>query len=210
MPEGLIRSRGRLPHWESEHGIYFVTFRLADSMPQTVVRILRASERAKPVADHRPSTAVENVLDSGVGACVLRNPAVADVVAAALQRFDRLRYRLFAWCIMPNHVHVVFEPTHGTTLAGILHSWKSYTASTINRLLSRRGALWQREYYDHLIRDSRQLKRAIAYTLDNPRRSGLKNWPYVYASAETFGGPSQVDVSRKNRLPMPKQTQPRT
>lgn len=65
----------------------------------------------------------------------------------------------------------------------------------INRYLSRNGALWQREYYDHLIRDGEQLQRAIRYTAHNPLKSGLKNWPYVYISAEAFGGPAATDVS---------------
>ena len=83
---------------------------------------------------------------------------------------------------MPNHVHVVFQPKEPNKLAEILHSWKSYSAQRANMILSRRGALWQREYYDHLIRDGKQLDRAIRYTAENPLKANLKNWPWVYVA----------------------------
>jgi putative transposase len=84
----------------------------------------------------------------------------------------------------------------GHDLAGILRAWKSFTSVGINRSLSRSGVLWQKEYYDHLIRSGEQLKRAIRYTVENPLKAGMKKWPYVYASAEAFGGPPNLDVSK--------------
>jgi putative transposase len=199
MKANRIRSRGRLPHWESEHGIYFVTFRLADSLPQAVLRDLLLNEKTKAPSQRQPSKKVEEYLDQASGACCLRQPVVADLVASALRHFDGTRYHLLAWCIMPNHVHVVFQAFEGYTLEVILHSWKSFTASGINHYLSRKGTLWQREYYDHLIRDGNQLLRAISYTAENPAKCGLTNWPYVYVSAEVFGGPAHTDVTRKNQ-----------
>jgi len=76
----------------------------------------------------------------------------------------------------------------GYALDRILHSWKSFTAGKINRQLCRKGALWQREYYDHLIRDGSQLRRAIQYTAENPVRAGLGNWPFVYVARDLSGG----------------------
>ena len=81
-------------------------------------------------------------------------------------------------------------------MAGILHAWKSFIGVEINRQLSRSGPLWQKEYYDHLIRNGEQLKRAVRYTVENPLRAGMKKWPYVYASAEAFGGPAKVDIAK--------------
>ncbi len=80
---------------------------------------------------------------------------------------------------MPNHVHVVFQPLAGHGLADILHSWKSFTAKKANRLLGRLGEFWQREYYDHLIRDGEEFQRIVRYVGENPRRAGLRNWPWV-------------------------------
>ena len=197
MPGIRIRNRGYLPHWESEGGIYFVTFRLADSLPQSVMRELHRDELIKPKQEQRLAKKMEDFLDHGAGACILRQPRIAAIVANALRQFDGTRYRMLAWCVMPNHVHVVFQPLVGHELAEILHAWKSFTAVEVNRKLPRSGPLWQKEYYDHLIRDGTQLKRAVRYTVENPARAGMKQWPYVYASAESFGGPTNVDISKR-------------
>lgn len=196
MRGNRIRNRGYLPHWESEDGIYFVTFRMADSLPQSVIREFRLEELLKSKQEQRLAKRMEDFLDHGAGACVLRQPRIAAIVATALRKFDGTRYRMLAWCVMPNHVHVVFQPQEGHELAEILHAWKSFTAVEINRKFARSGPLWQKEYYDHLIRDGTQLKRAVRYTVENPARSGMRRWPYIYASSEAFGGPANVDISR--------------
>lgn len=191
-----IRSR-RLPHWEVREAVYFVTFRLADSLPkhalQKIVsrrtdipatasqmnRELTASERRRVGQLH--ARRIEKILDVGGGKCLLLNSAVACVVATALKEFDGSRYRLFAWCIMPNHVHVPFQTAGKISIAGVLHSWKSYSAKAANRILGRTGEFWQREYHDHLIRNKIEFDRAIAYVIGNPDKAGLKNWPWVWS-----------------------------
>ena len=191
-----IRNRGHLPHWESSHGIYFVTFRLADSLPQSAIREICHKEDAKPPEEQLLSRQSKDYLDQGAGSCCLRQPEIAKLVVCALRKFDGVRYRMLAWCVMPNHVHVVFQLLNGHDLAKILHTWKSFTGLEINRWLGRSGALWQKEYYDHLIRDREQLTRALRYVAENPERAGLRNWPYVYVSAEAFGGEMGSNVAR--------------
>ena len=122
---------------------------------------------------------IEEHLDAASGSCFLANPAIADKLVRALNHFEGVRYRVFAWCIMPNHVHVVFQPLAGHTLAGIVHGWKSYTAKEANRLLRRSGVFWQREYYDHLVRDDADFRRVVRYVLENPLKAGLRDWPWV-------------------------------
>ncbi len=95
------------------------------------------------------------------------------------RHFHGKRYRLFAWCLMPNHVHVLFSPLQGNMLENILHSWKSYSAQRANALLRRTGPFWQREYFDHLIRNEASLRKITKYILDNPKRAGLSDWPWV-------------------------------
>ncbi|PYS99266.1 MAG: hypothetical protein DMF63_11605 [Acidobacteria bacterium] len=196
-----IRDRGRLPHWEKEDGIYFVTFRLADSLPQNILDRLRDERRealgALKTLDHELrleekrkiewlfSEKVDGYLDRNYGSCVMQEPAVAKVVADSLLHFDAQRYHLYAWCVMPNHVHSVVRPKQNHKLEDVLHSWKSYTAHEINKLLGRRGELWQREYYDHLVRSESDLERAMKYTIRNPASAGLQNWPWV-SSLETY------------------------
>jgi REP element-mobilizing transposase RayT len=193
-----VRDRGRLPHWESAHACYFVAFRLADSLPASVLRQIEleridivhtaeAMKRELSADERRRMTAltgerIEEYLDVATGSCFLRKRAVAEKMVHALQHFDGARYRLFAWCVMPNHVHVVFQPLADHTLAEIVHGWKSYTAKEANRLLQRTGVFWQREYYDHLVRDGADFRRVVRYVLENPEKAGLLDWPWVSAA----------------------------
>ncbi len=206
--EVKIRDRGRLPHWEKESATYFITFRLDDSLPKSVLdriesereslvktakqleRELSASERIK--IQQLLTKVIEQYLDNGAGACHLKHPAVAGIVADALRHFDDQRYRLFAWCIMPNHVHVVVRVLPDHTLAEVVHSWKSFTAKRSNELLSVTGSFWRREYYDHLVRDESEFERAVRYVAENPEKAGLRNWGWVWVGGRdahpTAGG----------------------
>jgi len=190
-----VRSRGRLPHWESPEGTYFVTFRLADSLPKAIadafeferrdiVETAKAIRRDLSLTEQRRlaelfSEKVESYLDAGSGACFLREPTVAKIIAETLHHFHGNRYRLFTWCVMPNHVHVVFQPIGEWRLAQVLHAWKSYSAKEANGILGRSGSFWQREYYDHLIRDAEDFRRCVRYVVQNPEKAGLLNWPWV-------------------------------
>ena len=93
-----------------------------------------------------------------------------------LKHFDGQRYHLLAWCIMPNHVHVVVQPLAGVELAAILHSWKLWTARAANKLLDRSGEYWLPEYYDHLVRDEEELRHVVGWAFENPEKSGLTDW----------------------------------
>ena len=124
------------------------------------------------------STRVDAYLDAGHGECVLKQPKIAEVVVGALRYFEGQRYELRSWVVMPNHVHVVVWPKPPETLSKVLHSWKSYTSSEANKLLSRVGnSLWQTESYDHLIRDDADLARCCEYTTMNPVNARLCERP---------------------------------
>jgi len=86
----------------------------------------------------------------------------------ALLHFDDQRYRLIAWCIMPNHVHALIEMKEDWNLARIVHSWKSYTSHTANEILGRSGEFWFREYHDRFIRDDDHFAKAVRYIEHNP------------------------------------------
>jgi len=194
-----VRSRGKLPHWEAARGIYFVTFRLSDSLPRAVVEafeferrniVSTANAMRRDLSSHERKRLaelfgekIESYLDAGSGSCFLAKPDIASKVAEALRHFHGVRYRLFAWCVMPNHVYVVFQPFTDHTLARVLHTWKSYTAKEANHLLAHSGDFWQREYHDHLIRDEAELRRTIQYVLRNPQKAGLRNWLWMGATA---------------------------
>ena len=168
-------SRGYLPHWEVEGATYFVTYRLHDSLPREVIARLR--QEHKILSRRAFAISLDRELDEGRGAAHLRDNRIAAVVAENLN-FHRTRYALEAWCIMPNHVHVVVTPYAGETLDGILHSWKSYTAHRAKKILGV-TRFWAREYYDHIVRSDRELDNTITYVRCNPAKAGLVNWPWV-------------------------------
>jgi putative DNA methylase len=88
---------------------------------------------------------------------------------------------------MPNHVHAVVQPLATHALAAIVHSWKSFTAKEANHILGASGTFWQREYYDRVIRGEEHLRRVIDYVANNPVKSGLANWQWVYVSPRLDG-----------------------
>jgi REP element-mobilizing transposase RayT len=188
------RTRGYLPHWERDGGTYFITFRLYDSLPQPVLdqiaRQRAVLARARQTRKLLPTEAVtaeqlnrkkiEAYLDSGYGECFLRHPEAAALVADSLRFRDGQRYTLHAWCIMPNHVHVLCELFSGQKLTPIVGGWKSFTVRKINAILHRKGQVWQHESFDHLIRNEREFNRAVEYIANNPAKAGLIGWRWVF------------------------------
>src|SRR5882672_1959125 len=160
---------GWLPHWRQQNKLYFVTFRLNDSIAQTDLAKWREEKEIweahhpKPWSDkdwaeydERFTEHMERLLDAGYGSCVLARPEIAALVEQALKHFDGSRYRLGDFVIMPNHVHTLVQPAGGQELAGILHSWKSFTAKEANARLGTQGTFWRDEYFDHLVRSEAQ------------------------------------------------------
>jgi REP element-mobilizing transposase RayT len=198
-----LHFRGRLPHVKHEGAIYFVTFRLGDSLPaQQIVRlkaerqslIEHARAAKRPLTWHEEQQLlawycdkVEELLDAGIGNCWLGKPEVAAMVAEALTFFNRERYDLHAWVVMPNHVHVVIWPYPKQTLSRILHSWKSYTSKEANKLLHRQSStFWQAESFDHWIRNDNEKIRLVTYIENNPVKARLctssHDWAWSSAS----------------------------
>jgi REP element-mobilizing transposase RayT len=125
------------------------------------------------------SSKVEAALDTGFGTCWMRDDRIAELVANALGHFDGDKYRLFAWCVIPNHVHAVIQPLEEYELSKILHSWKSFTGNTGNKNLNRSGEFWHREYCDHLIRNEQDLICSMEYVIGNPYKAELQDWEWT-------------------------------
>lgn len=122
---------------------------------------------------------MDNLLDAGAGACWLRRPRTASIVSETLRFFDGQRYNLGDYVIMPNHVHVLVTPARDTALERIMHSWKSYSAKEINKVLERSGQVWQHESFDHIVRNDYRLDRICRYIAENPTRANLKPGEYI-------------------------------
>jgi valyl-tRNA synthetase len=204
------RNGAYLPHWTQAGETYATTFRLADAMPAEVCEqwraerdriIHNAESQGRELTIHEQqeivrlySDKVESYLNAGHGQCYLRKPKIAELVANALKHFDGQRYDLIAWSVMPNHVHVVFKPYEGIELPGILHSWKSFTATKANKLLGLTGDFWHSEYYDHLIRNEEDFFNQVNYVLSNPSRAGLENWPWTGAQIDMHGQDARATI----------------
>lgn len=188
-----VRQGAYLPHWTKEGATYHVRFRLADSMPQHILKkwqeekkelLHKAGQKKIELTQSEQerlrelsSEKVEWYLQQGYGACVLKQDRVAEIVANALRKNNEKHYRLSAWCIMPNHMHVILMPLD-QELHQIVNTWKSTSARKANRFLKREGALWQVEYFDHLIRNEEGFCHAINYVWNNPTEAGLKDWKW--------------------------------
>ena len=148
--------RGNLPHWRQNNVTYFVTTRLADSMPQEKLREWQTKRDAwlaahglqKPSDIHQLPEDQQHEfhttftkewhqwLDSGYGECQLRRPEVRDILIKRLHAEPSLD----AWVIMPNHLHALVAPEN-QGLGDVLQNWKGGSAFEINRLLGRSGPL---------------------------------------------------------------------
>ncbi len=189
---------GSLPHWYRDGATYAVTFRLENSFPKS---ILVAYAKEKEELNQRIALAekegdeglakdltkdlaklyrdrIETVLDEGLGECWMKNEKIASIVAGAVTHFAGDRYDLGAWCVMPNHVHMILAPKEGESLADILHSIKRFSAREANKVLGREGAFWQKESYDHIIRSEEEFGKQTAYVLGNPEKAGLVDWEF--------------------------------
>ena len=113
-------------------------------------------------------------LDAGHGSCALKNSDCRTIVADALGFFEGERCRQISWVIMPNHVHALLVLIPGVVIKELLQSWKSFTSKKIAKLLGRAGRLWQKDYYDRLVRNGDHFERCIRYIRRNPEKAGLE------------------------------------
>jgi len=215
-------TRRFLPHWFVPAAVHFVTYRLHDSLPKTVLEELRACKNAllkdKPKsgqssAQHRTEAhkrlfvQYDAWLDRGESKKHLSDPRIAALIRSNLYHHHGKKYQLLAYCVMPNHVHILIQPQDEglataneqlmlagslcqdqaavgeqadghSQLATIMHSVKSYTAHEANKILRRSGTFWQAESYDHWVRDDAELERIVAYIEANPVKAGLVKEPH--------------------------------
>ncbi len=173
--------RGDLPHWRQEGALYFVTFRLSDSLPQVKLDELRHEARAwresgrSADADDLMERSlklrrkVELWLDQGSGSCVLRIPEARQIVEASIRFFENERYELGRFTVAPNHVHVLVRTAVGIDLSEVLYSWKRFTSGRlkkidpIRRIFNGVPHLWQTESFDHIVRNLLELERIDGY-----------------------------------------------
>jgi len=198
--------RRNLPHIQPPDASYFVTYRLAGSIPKAVLerlktewqdferKLLQVNDESKRIGILRNERKkyfkkYDEILDKILSGPVwLKNEKVASLISEAIHYCDGKKYILDAFTIKPNHVHMVFYVERNEVspyiVTDILQSLKRYTAMKCNRILNRSGQFWQRESYDHVVRNNRELIRIIKYVLNNPVKAGFverpEQWKWSY------------------------------
>jgi type I restriction enzyme R subunit len=200
-PKKAVRIyRGNLPHWRQDGCLYFITFRLVDSIPRAVAaqwqeerRIWLEAHRIDGYPDRtdwhklfnqlpqKEQKVFERInarrlfveLDRCHGECLLQNSSAQKAMSDALLHFDNQRWRIGDFVLMPNHVHALAQPLSNCSLEKTIYSVKRFAAREINRHLGRTGRVWQKEYYDHIVRSRNELKAVREYIANNPAKAHL-------------------------------------
>jgi REP element-mobilizing transposase RayT len=169
----------RLPHWHPDHAAIFMTWRLHGSLPRGAACPSTPAGAAFVAMDRALAKA-------GTGPTWLKDERIASVVLETLRFGEKslALYRLQAWVLMANHVHVLIEPR--VALPKIMKSIKTFSAKRANEILDRTGEpFWQDESYDHWVRDQREFCKITQYIEFNPVAAGLlqrpEDWPWSSA-----------------------------
>ncbi|MBV6393576.1 MAG: hypothetical protein KPEEDBHJ_02818 [Anaerolineales bacterium] len=203
-----------LPHYHLPDATYFITFRLAGSLPVEVWKMLKEEyEREKCAlagkykgkelqeerynAQKRHFARFDKLLDHPKdGPRWLAEPRFAEIVMRELHALHPDYYHLHAFCLMSNHCHLLMgqqdipEPPplsdgkHYSAVSHAMRLLKGRTGYACARLLDRKGAFWQHESYDHVVRNENEFTRILEYIANNPVNAGLvenwQDWIYTY------------------------------
>ncbi len=192
------------PHWSQAGAVVFITFRTEDSIPREVIQRWEREKQewlrthSYPNSGHWSDVVPtlpdkeraefqrqfqrcrEEFLDTCQGACLLRQPALAEIVSDSLLKFDGDRYRMGDFVVMPNHVHLLVAFGSESGLKDQCASWLRYTARQINLATGQTGKFWQQEPFDHLVRSLEQYDYLRQYIADNPRKANLRPGEFLY------------------------------
>ena len=180
----LWKSRGYLPHYHADEKYQMIAYRLADSIPQKLMKEFKEEYNNKELVHERRKFIEEN-LDKGYGSCILQNPIIAEILVNNWLHFHRKRYDLKSFVVMPNHIHLLIKVYPENSLSKIVHSWKSYTSNMIKGIISNTlpgnsTKIWQAEYWDRFIRDDKHFHSSVNYIHSNPSKAGLVSSPELW------------------------------
>jgi putative transposase len=204
----------RLPHWCQAGTLCFITWRTCDTIPKPILRRWHADRdawlRRHGIDPKRPdwkdrlqeldrslrgefvrtfSERWHRQLDSGHGACVLREPSLAEIVANSLHKFDGERYELTDFVVRPNHVHLLAAFVDEDGMLNQCKSWKHFTAREINAQIKSRDHFWQQDGFDHLVRTEEQFQMLRRYIAQNPEKACLPAGEFVHYGRNRSSAP---------------------
>jgi len=177
---------GKLPHWNQKEKLQFITFRLADSLPQSVLNEYRVAKEHWLKLHPKPwneeierqyirlfPAKMENYCDANYGKCIFYNLELAQVVKNILLELNKSVYELWSYVIMPNHVHLLIRPLGDSSVEYIMRRIKGKSSKEINALLNQSGPLWMPGYFDRIIRNVNHLQYVRKYIDLNIRQGGI-------------------------------------
>jgi putative transposase len=175
--------RRRLPHIYSVGTPLFLTWHLHGSVPVSLL------PPPGPLTSGQAFVWLDRQLDTTrSGPMYLRQPEIARIVVDSIHKGAELgHYELAAYVVMANHVHLLIRPLIAPDR--LLKSLKGATARHANRLLGRTGEpFWQKESYDHWVRNQSEFEKIRVYIENNPVKAGLvrspEEFPWSSASVE--------------------------
>ncbi len=200
--------RRNLPHIYPSGATFFVTFALKNAIPKEVlekmkeekdliikeIELKKLHKREKKEAIYKEEkrffAKFDKVLEKYATADdFLKNPKVANIVIEKIKEYDGKKYDLLAYCIMSNHVHLLFCTANyeNTDVSMTMQLIKGGSSFLCNQFLNREGNFWQKESYDHYVRNERELKNIEFYILENPVKAGLvgkwEEWEFSYIAS---------------------------
>lgn len=201
--------RRHLPHLERQGATYFITWRLADTIPRELLDSLQFQERAlsgragdannnpekrKIASDERKRifARFDRYLDSGnTGPKWLTDLRMAGIVKRViLEQEDRATIDCFS--IMPNRVHLLLSPIAPHTPRDVMKRIKQITAFHCLKISGSKAPFWEDENYDHILREG-EWTRILFYIIQNPVAAGLcknwRDWLWTYLAEEFPGLP---------------------
>ena len=181
--EFIFIGGSQLPHWNQQNCVQFVTFRLADSLPQQKLQEYREmkaqwekshpkpwDEATKKEYNNTFATIIDKWIDAGYGDCILQDCNLRDILANTILRYNGDRYIIHAFVIMPNHVHVLFSPRESNLVQDIVGGWKKFSAMAINRQMECKGKkIWEHDSFDHMVRSWERYQETVKYITRNPQ-----------------------------------------
>ena len=188
--EDLDITYRNLPHWHQDGKFQYLTCRLADSLPNKVLQIVKDLKEAFMACNPKPwdektlqryhnivSEKAEHYLSRGYGDCILKNPEVRKILEDAIFFYHGEKFEVNALVIMPNHLHIVLRMLGDNKIEDVLPGILRFSSVKINKLLQREGRVWMKDYFDRMIRSYEHYKHCITYIKNNPK--GLKKGEYT-------------------------------
>lgn len=154
-----------LPHIDMIGYYQFVTFRTYDSIDDFLKRLSN-----EDISTNKKQYKIDNYLDNSFNGCYLNDNIVGYLKDFFINKHKDI-YKLIAFCIMPNHIHLLFK--QNIELDKIMKTLKGSSSNAINKLLGKKGKFWESGYYDKAIRDEKHFMITYEYIKNNPIKAGL-------------------------------------